>query len=120
MLIYVSYSKTDQFLLDSFKAAAKQCAYNMMTFYTGNQTGQVPGLLPQPYYWWEAGAMFGQLIHYWNLTGDSTYNEVVKQALLFQIGDDDNYMPQNQSKDLVRKSIPHFCSVVTKSWVGKR
>ena len=45
--------------------------------------------------------MFGQLINYWNLTGDSTYNEVVKQALLFQRGDDDNYMPQNQSKDLV-------------------
>ena len=86
---------------DSFKAAAKLCAYNMMTFYTGNQTGQVPGLLPQPYYWWEAGAMFGQLIHYWNLVGDSSYNDVVKQALLFQIGDQDNYMPQNQSKDLV-------------------
>ena len=45
--------------------------------------------------------MFGQLIHYWNLVGDSSYNEVVKQALLFQIGDQQNYMPQNQSKDLV-------------------
>lgn len=75
-----------------------------MTYYTGNQTGQVPGLLPQPYYWWEAGAMFGQLIHYWNLTGDTTYNDVVKQALLFQTGSENNYMPQNQSKDLVRKA----------------
>ena len=46
--------------------------------------------------------MFGQLIHYWNLTGDDQYNDKTKQALLFQIGDTKNYMPQNQSKDLVR------------------
>ena len=49
--------------------------------------------------------MFGQLIHYWNLTGDSQYNDKVKQALLFQIGDDKNYMPSNQSKDLVRMNL---------------
>ena len=54
--------------------------------------------------------MFGQLIHYWNLTGDSSYNEVVKQALLFQVGDDNNYMPQNQSKDLVGKRRPALTS----------
>ena len=45
--------------------------------------------------------MMGQLIHYWNLTGDDQWNTIVKQALLFQIGDGKNYMPQNQSKDLV-------------------
>lgn len=47
--------------------------------------------------------MFGQLINYWNLTGDTTYNEKIMEAMLFQIGDDKNYMPQNQSKALVRK-----------------
>ena len=30
-----------------------------MKTYTGNQTGQTLGLLPEPYFWWEAGAMFG-------------------------------------------------------------
>lgn len=44
--------------------------------------------------------MFGALIDYWYYTGDTTYNEVTKQALLFQVGPDDNYMPPNQSKSL--------------------
>ena len=88
-------------LPDSIKNAAKLAAKNMMAHYTGDQPGQIPGLLPLPYYWWLAGAMFGQLIHYWNLTGDTTYNDKTMEALLFQIGDDKNYMPQNRSKDLV-------------------
>ena len=86
---------------DSFKNAAKIAAKNMMTSYNPNAPGAIPGLLPPPYYWWEAGAMFGQLINYWHLTGDSQYNDQVKEALLFQIGDDENYMPSNQTKTLV-------------------
>jgi len=70
----------------------------MMTFYTGNHTGDVPGNLPQPYYWWEAGAMFGTLIDYYYYTNDSTYNDVVTQAMLFQTGPDDDYMTPNQTK----------------------
>lgn len=41
----------------SIKQAAASVAYDLMTYYTGNHTGDVPGNLPQPYYWWEAGAM---------------------------------------------------------------
>ena len=70
----------------------------MMTFYTGNQTGGIPGNLPLPYYWWEAGAMFGSLIDYWYYTGDSTYNDVVTEGLLFQVGPQADYMPPNQTK----------------------
>ena len=44
--------------------------------------------------------MFGSLIDYWYYTGDSTYNDKVSQALLFQVGPDENYMPPNQSKSL--------------------
>jgi hypothetical protein len=29
---------------------------------------------------------------YWHYTGDSTYNAITSQALLFQTGPDDNYM----------------------------
>ena len=93
----ISLTVTDP---SSLKAAAKIAARNMMKTYVGNQPGQIPGVLPGPYYWWEAGAMFGQLIHYANLTGDTQYNDIVKQALQFQTGSDDNYMPSNQSKDL--------------------
>jgi len=39
----------------SIKSAASTVAYGMMKYYTGNHTGDVPGNLPDPYYWWEAG-----------------------------------------------------------------
>ena len=91
---------------DSIKAATSTIAYDMMSYYKGNESGQTPGLLPGPcasnlcYYWWEAGAMFGSLINYWQYTGDSSYNDVVSQALLFQVGPDKNYNPPNQSSDM--------------------
>src|SRR5690242_19295462 len=92
--------------MDSIKSVTSTLAYDMMTYYSGNQTGKVPGLLPGPcqslecYYWWEAGAMFGSLINYWQYTGDTSYNDVVTQALAFQIGPDENYNPPNQSKNM--------------------
>jgi mannan endo-1,6-alpha-mannosidase len=70
----------------------------MMKYYTGNNTGDNPGNLPSPYYWWEAGAMFGTMVEYWYYTNDTTYNDVVEQALISQVGTDDNYMPENQTK----------------------
>lgn len=83
---------------DSIKSAASQIAYGMVKWYTGNNTGDVPGNLPAPYYWWEAGAMFGSLVDYWYYTGDTTYNAITTQALLFQVGPDNDYMPPNQTK----------------------
>ena len=82
----------------SIKSAASTCAYGMMKYYTGNHTGDVPGNLPQPYYWWETGAMFGALIDYWHYTGDSTYNDVVTEGMLFQVGPNADYMTPNQTK----------------------
>ena len=84
--------------LDSIKSAASNVAYNMMTYYTGNHTGDVPGNLPAPYYWWEAGAMFGSLIDYYYYTNDSTYNDVVTQGMLWQVGPDNDFMTPNQTK----------------------
>lgn len=94
----VSALNLDLTSTDSIKAAASTIAYGMMTYYTGNRTGDVPGNLPDPYYWWEAGAMFGAMVDYWYFTGDSTYNDVTTQALLFQVGPNNNYMPPNQTK----------------------
>lgn len=85
-------------LIDSIKSAASTVAHGMMTYYTGNNTGDVPGNLPAPYYWWEAGAMFGALIDYWYYTNDTTYNDVVTQGMLFQAGPDNDYMTPNQTK----------------------
>jgi len=74
----------------------------MMSYYKGNETGMAQGLLPDPYYWWEAGAMFGQMIDYWYYTGDTTYNAVVTQGMVSQIGPTNDYMPPNQTKTEVR------------------
>ena len=83
----------------SVKAGASNVVHAMMEWYTGNQTGGVPGLLGGAYYWWEAGAMCGSLIDYWYYTGDDTYNDVTTQALLFQASPTLDYMPENQTKD---------------------
>lgn len=84
----------------SLKAAASTIAHGMVSYYTGNRTGDVPGNLPAPYYWWEAGAMFGSLVDYWYYTGNTEYNEITTQALLFQTGPNADYMPPNQTKTL--------------------
>jgi mannan endo-1,6-alpha-mannosidase len=88
----------DMSSIDSIKQAARTIATDMMQYYTGNQYGQTPGLLPGPYYWWEAGAMFGALVDYWYFTGDAQFNDLTTQALLWQVGPDNDYMPPNATK----------------------
>ncbi|KAK3350948.1 glycosyl hydrolase family 76-domain-containing protein [Neurospora tetraspora] len=82
----------------SVKDAAATIAYGMMRYYTGNNTGDTPGNLPDPYYWWEAGAMFGALVDYWWITGDTSYVEVATQAIVHQASDTRDFMPANQSR----------------------
>jgi mannan endo-1,6-alpha-mannosidase len=72
----------------------------MVGYYDGNKPGNTPGILPTPYYyWWEGGALFDTLIDYWHYTGDSSYNGLVTQGVLFQ--DENAFMPANQTKILV-------------------
>ncbi|KIH87419.1 mannan endo-1,6-alpha-mannosidase [Sporothrix brasiliensis 5110] len=91
---------------DSIIAAAKLKAYDVMTYYKGNLSGQIPGILPGPppvgeYYWWQGGALWGTMIDYWHYTGDTTYNDEVMQALQFQTGPPQNmYMPYNWTASL--------------------
>lgn len=71
-----------------------------MSFYHGNEEGQIPGILPGPppnglYFWWQAGALWGTMIDYWRYTGDEKYNQITKEALLFQAGPDQNYLEPN-------------------------
>jgi len=40
----------------------------------------------------------GVLIDYYYFTLDDTYNDIVTQAMLFQVGPNDDYMPPNQTK----------------------
>ncbi|KAL2269109.1 hypothetical protein VTJ83DRAFT_3955 [Remersonia thermophila] len=87
------------------KTTAATVAWDLMQYYRGNETGQTPGILPGPppagdYYWWEAGAMWGTLIEYWKYTGDDSYNAVITQAMLHQVGPNRDYMPPNVSASL--------------------
>ncbi|KAK0733663.1 glycosyl hydrolase family 76-domain-containing protein [Lasiosphaeria miniovina] len=72
-------------------------AEDMMSFYHGDQPGGTPGLLPLPYYWWEAGALMGSLVDYWYYTGDSRWNNITKEGMLYQVGPNNDYMPPNQT-----------------------
>lgn len=90
----------------AIKDAAKLKAADLLKFYKGDQPGQIPGILPGPppngdYYWWQGGALWGTMIDYWLYTGDTTYNKIVEQAMLFQTGPPDNsYMPTNWTASL--------------------
>ncbi|KAI6345294.1 hypothetical protein MCOR25_011044 [Pyricularia grisea] len=86
-------------------ASARTIAYDLMSYYKGNQSGQVPGILPGPppkgdYYWWEGGALMGAMIDYWHLTGDTSYNDVVSQGMLHQVGENRDYQPVNYTASL--------------------
>ncbi|PWY69733.1 glycosyl hydrolase family 76 protein [Aspergillus heteromorphus CBS 117.55] len=81
----------------SVKDAASKTAYGSMTWYHGNETGQIPGAFPTK--WWEGSALFMSLLLYWYYTGDSTYNAEVRQGMQWQAGDCD-YMPANYSSYL--------------------
>lgn len=83
---------------ESIKQVSKDISVEMMDYYTGYRPGDVPGNLPDPYFWWVAGAMFGALIDYWYYTGDDQYNDKITQALLHQVGPNADFLPPNQTK----------------------
>lgn len=92
---------------DQIKESARTLAYDLMLYYNGNQSGQIPGILPGPptegkgdYYWWEGGAMMGTYIDYWHLTGDPSYNHVIEEGMLHQTGPRHDYMPPNHTASL--------------------
>lgn len=77
----------------------------MLQYYKGNASGGTPGVLPGPppvgdYYWWESGAMWGTMIDYWHLTGDSSYNELIMSSLLYHTGPNKDFMNLNYTLSL--------------------
>jgi mannan endo-1,6-alpha-mannosidase len=60
---------------NSIKSASSTIAFDMMSLYTGNNTGDNPGNLPPPYYWWEAGAMFMHMVDYFYCTSTARRNQ---------------------------------------------
>lgn len=85
----IDLTVTDQ---SSIESAAKTIAAGLTSYYTGYKPGDTPGYLPDPYYWWECGAMFNTLINYWYYTGDTQYNAWVIQGLQHQASPTQNFM----------------------------
>ncbi|EPS31824.1 putative mannan endo-1,6-alpha-mannosidase [Penicillium oxalicum] len=79
----------------SIKDAAATATWQMMTYYHGNETGQIPGAFPEK--WWEGSALFYALLNYWHFTGDETYNDELSVGLQFQSGTNGDYLPSNYS-----------------------
>lgn len=80
----------------SIRNASRSLAFGLQSFYQNNVSNTAAtaiGTLPAPLYWWQAGAMWGSMVDYWAYTNDSSYNAVITQALLAQVGPDWNYMP---------------------------
>lgn len=127
----------------SVRSAASTIANEMMTFYTGDEPGQIPGLLPgslacnpslpDNYCWWQAGAMWGSLINYWQYTGDDSHNADITASILHQRGPQDNFNPPNHSRsmgvddqafwafsalDAVEANFPDSTQENTPSWLS--
>ncbi|KAI7394387.1 mannan endo-1,6-alpha-mannosidase [Hortaea werneckii] len=78
--------------------AAQMIASNVMARYQNSSAA--PGLFGQPYYFWEAGLAWDAMINYASATGDSQWNDMIAENILFQKGPDNNFMPPNQTKSL--------------------
>ncbi|KAK2021664.1 family 76 glycosyl hydrolase [Colletotrichum zoysiae] len=78
---------------DSIKAVARSLAFGAMSYYNGNVSSdpKMVGDLPDPYYWWQAGALWGIMVDYFHYTGDATYNDVVTQALTATVNTGPNF-----------------------------
>ena len=90
---------------DSVKSAATDLAKTIIDLYNGNLPGNPIGTFGEHYYWWTGGVVWESMIDYWSLTGDSSYNNLVGQALAAQVGSKLDYMPANQTKDEVRSLL---------------
>ncbi|CZT24931.1 related to DFG5 protein [Ramularia collo-cygni] len=81
----------------SVRDASTNLAFGVQSYYHNNESSTPAtsiGTLPlEPWYWWLAGAMWGGMVDHWAYTDDSSYNAVIQQAIMAQVGPDFNFMP---------------------------
>ncbi|UNI21853.1 Mannan endo-1,6-alpha-mannosidase [Purpureocillium takamizusanense] len=89
----------------SIRNVAATVAHDAMSYYKGNVTTDPNsvdiGDVPDPYYWWVAGALWGAMLDYYHYTEDPSYNDVVLQALLHptNLAPTFNYVPKEHAKE---------------------
>ncbi|KAK8059613.1 endo mannanase- GH76 family [Apiospora saccharicola] len=80
--------------VSSIRSVASTLAYGTMSYYTGNitNTPETLAVFPAPVYWWESGACWGSMLDYQHYTGDTSYHDVITQAILSQVGPNYDFM----------------------------
>lgn len=77
-----------------------------MSFYKGNRTGEILGLLDEPiskgYPWWTNAIVWSTMIDYWRYTGDESHNTVTAEGLIAQSGSDlqHAFLPRNWTDNM--------------------
>lgn len=94
-LVQLVYLDVDN--LTSIQEATGLIATGMMDYYEGDRYGGTIGMFSAPYYWWEAGFAFGSLLDHWWYLENDTYVDTIKELLLYQVGENWDYVPLNQS-----------------------
>lgn len=87
---------------EEISSSAQLIAERLMDNYKASDGESfVPGILVDDdagIYFWQSGVFMGSMIDYWHLTGDDTYNDAIQTGMLHQVGEDENFMPANQTR----------------------
>ncbi|SCU83765.1 LAMI_0C04566g1_1 [Lachancea mirantina] len=82
---------------DSICSATSLIQGGIMDYYLGTRYGGTVGMFQPPYYWWEAGEVFGGMLENWFLCQNDTYEQMLYHAMIAQAGPHYDFMPMNQS-----------------------
>lgn len=96
---------------NSILSASALVAHGVQELYTGNQTGGLPGKWPPPYYWWESGGAWGSMMHYWASTNDTSYNDIMMDALVSQLGPNYDFLRVEEIADTGNDDQAFWASV---------
>lgn len=104
------FSPANHFSKAAVKSSAAIIAQGVLAYYPPGstfQSGQAVGIFGPGYTWGEAGAVWGALVDYWALTGDSQFNGQVQAALTAQSGLPTSpfFLPGNQTSTEVHGTI---------------
>lgn len=81
---------------DSICKALTTVVQGVISYYDGYREGGVVGMFEYPYYWWEAGEAWGGMIDVWYFCGNDTWEDLIYDSLMYQRGDNHDYIPLNQ------------------------
>ncbi|CDK25426.1 unnamed protein product [Kuraishia capsulata CBS 1993] len=82
---------------ESIRNATALISSGLMDYYWGFDSGGTIGMFTNPYYWWEAGGAWGSMLEYSFLLENDTWHDTIMTAMLYQVGDNWDYIPLNQS-----------------------